>query len=132
MRSCVPQWAETPFTAGGALAGDGFDGGLLLADVLDVDRGDDGDPLIEDRFDVLPAVRIRAASGIVEGELVDQADGGPAAEHGGQIDGAIDCGDRFQACEDRMYSVAAFFLHGGDDDILAAFLAAAPFIEHPE
>ena len=75
---------------GGALSGEALDGRLLFADVLHVDRGDDGDALVEDFLDILPAFRIAAAGRIVEGQFVDQADLRMAAEDGGQVDGAID------------------------------------------
>ena len=59
---------------GGAFSGQALDGGLLLADVLQVDGGDDGDALVQDLLDILPALRVAAAGRIVEGQLIDQAD----------------------------------------------------------
>ena len=51
---------------GGALSGEALDGGLLFADVLYVDGGDDGDAVLQDVLDILPALLVAAAGGIVE------------------------------------------------------------------
>ena len=117
---------------GGALSGEALDGRLLFPDVLHVDGGDHGDAVVQDFLDILPAFRVAAAGRIVEGQLVDQADLGMAAEDGGQVDGAIDGGDDFQAGDDFADRAGDFTLRGGDYDILAAFLAAAPLVEHAE
>ena len=55
-----------------------------------------------------------------------------AAEDGGEVDGAIDGGDDFQTGDDFADRGGDFTLRGGDYDILPAFLAAPPFIEHAE
>ena len=115
---------------GGALSGEALDGSLLFADVLYVDRGDYGDALFQDLLDILPAFRIAAAGRIVEGQLVDQADLGMAAEDRGQVDGAIDGRNDFQTGDNFADRGGDFTLRGGDYDILSAFLAAASLIEH--
>ena len=50
-----------------ALRGDAFHLILLLFDVLDVDGRDDADAAVEQLPDVLPALRIAAAGGVVVG-----------------------------------------------------------------
>jgi hypothetical protein len=88
--------------------------------------------MFQDFLDILPAFLVAAAGRIVEGKLVDQADLGMAAEDGGQVDGAVDGRDNFQAGDDFANRGGDFTLRGGDYDILSAFLAAPPFIEHAE
>src|SRR6185369_11167196 len=76
--------------------------------------------------------RVAAAGRIVEGKLVDQADLGVAAEDGGEVDGAIDGRNYFQAGDNFPDRGGDFTLRGGDYDILSAFFAAASLIEHVE
>ena len=62
-------------------AGDLGDDVVEAFQVLDVDRGDDGDAGVEQLLDVLPALGVLAARGVGVGELVDQHDlraGAPA------------------------------------------------------
>src|SRR3984893_10545061 len=64
--------------AGGALAGDVFHFILALFEILQVDGGVDGDPGIEHLLDVLPAMTVWTAGGIVIGKTIDERDlGGP-------------------------------------------------------
>jgi len=88
--------------------------------------------LFQDFLDILPAFRVAAAGRIVEGKLVDQADLGVAAEDGGEVDGAIDGRNYFQAGDNFPDRGGDFTLRGGDYDILSAFFAAASLIEHAE
>ena len=55
-----------------------------------------------------------------------------AAENGGQVDGAIDGRNNFQAGDNFADRGGDFTLSGGDHDILSAFFAAPPFVEHAE
>lgn len=122
----------------GALSGEALDIELLLADVLQVDRGDDGDAAIEQVFDILPALRIAAAGRIVVSQLVDQADRRVAAEERRQIDhfvslAAVALLDRRDHFETRQHALDIGFvggLHQADHHILAALFAAAAFVEH--
>ncbi len=54
-------------------------------EVLDVDRGDDVDPGVEQILDVLVALGVAAAGGVGVGQLVDQADGRPAGQDGVEV-----------------------------------------------
>ncbi len=55
-------------------AGDLGDDVVEALQVLDVDRGDDGDAGVEQLLDVLPALGVLAARGVGVGEFVDQHD----------------------------------------------------------
>jgi hypothetical protein len=53
-----------------------------------------------------------------------------AAENGGQIDGAIYGRDNFQVGDDFADRGGDITLRGGDYNVLAAFFAPPPLIEH--
>ena len=123
---------------GGALAGDALHFVLLLADVLQVDGGDDADAAVEQFLDILPALRIAAAGRIVVGQPVDQANAGMAAEDGGEVDDLVnaarvafdDGGNHFEAGEYLLDLGGGLSLHRAHHDVLAALLAAPAFVEH--
>ena len=70
-----------------ALAANGFDLALALFDVLNVDRGNDGNARLAKLFHILPAMRVLAAGGIAIGEPIDEAELRMPAEQRGHIDG---------------------------------------------
>ena len=55
-----------------------------------------------------------------------------AAEDGGQVDGVIEGGDNLQLGYDLADGVGDLILRGGDDDVLPAFLATPPLVEHAQ
>ncbi len=61
-------------------AGDGGDDVAQRFEVLDVDRGDDVDPGVEELVDVLPALGVAGAGDVGVGELVDERDRGRARQ----------------------------------------------------
>ena len=111
---------------------------LLLADVLQVDRGDDGDAAVEQVFDILPALRIAAARRIVVGQLVDQADGRVAAEEGGKVEDFVSLSavpllygrNDLEAGEHALDIRRVGALHQPHHHVLPALFAAPAFIEH--
>ena len=72
-----------------AFAGDALDVVLLLGDVLQVDRGDDADAVLQQFLDVLPALLVPAAGRIVVSQTVDQADLRMAADDRRQVHGSL-------------------------------------------
>ena len=61
-------------------AGDLLDDVVDRLEVLDVQRRDHGDPGVEERLDVLPALLVARARDVRVGELVDERDLGPAGD----------------------------------------------------
>ena len=108
-----------------ALAADALDGRLLFCDMLQIDRGDDGNTAIKQLIDVLAALGIPASRRIVKT---------PSRQSGRSWD---DGGRRRQI----NHLVTPPVMHpagGGNDleflqdfrDILAALFAAQAFVQH--
>ena len=107
--------------------------------VLDVDGGDDVDPGGEDLHDVLPALLVPAGSRHVGvGELVDEGDLGPSAQHGVEIHLLQAAApvlhhlarDDLQVADHLLGQPPAVTLDEPDDDVGAPLLAPMALVEH--
>ena len=84
-------------------------------------------------FYVLPAMLARGAGRVVAGQFVDQAGLRGATENRLHINPAVGRErNDFEIGEERREFLGAFALHRAHDDVLTAFRAPAPFIEHAE
>ncbi len=144
-RSTNSTWSARRSTASGIVSRCGTPGDLLhdvveRLDVLDVDGRDDVDAGVEERLDVLPALRVVGAGGVGVGELVDERELGVAGEHGIQVHlvephaAVLDRATRhdLETLQERRGGRAAVGFHDRDDHIPTFGLQAPALLEHRE
>ena len=108
--------------------------------VLQIDRGDYRDPLVENVVHILPALRIPAAWRIVVSQFVHQAHLRMPPENRRHVEHLVlfagvrflESGDRVQLVEQRFQFGCQRRLHSSRHHILAALLTPAPLVEHAE
>ena len=107
-------------------------------EMLDVQRRDDGDPGVEQLFDVLPALLVARARDVRVRELVDERDLGPAGEEGVDVHLLERCAavlddrtwDDLEVADLRECLRASVGLDDADDDVRASIPAAPALAEH--
>ena len=107
---------------------------LALLDELQVDGGDDGDAGFQQFLNVLPAFGVLAPGRVFVRQTVDQTHARAASQHCRHVNRRTAQARCSRNLFDTAQQLLNFGRRGGlqrsDDDILAAHLAAAPFIEH--
>ena len=119
-------------------AGDPLDHVVERLEVLDVHRGQHGDPRLEQVLDVLPALGVPRARGVGVGELVDQHHLGGAGEHRvdvqlGQLDAPVrhrPAGQDLEALDHRRRPAPPVGLDQPGHDVGAPLRAAVGLAEH--
>ncbi len=107
-------------------------------EVLHVDGGDDVDPCIEERLDVLPSLRMRRSRRVRVRHLVNQCDIGSSGENGLEVQvvelraavGDLAPRNDLESVEELPGAFASVGFHHGHDDIGSALEASSSFLQH--
>ncbi len=119
--------------------GDLLDDVVQRLQVLDVDRGDDVDPGVQQLLDVLPALAVPPAGDVGVRQFVHQDHRGLPPQHRVEVHllevgvpvGAVDARHDLQAVEHRLGVAAPVALDPADDDVRAPVLSAPGLVQHP-